>query len=172
MDEGRYLVCDFNDDPIITIGIHTRSCIECFEEALRNSYHTIIVSLYDITLAQRCELVELCKALRRQKELKNTPILALMAVPQRNILEDLHADIGPIHVAFDPDHLTISENNLASSQVRRCCRYLGYIDYDESREMVVCRAYLSRLVLGKQKQIALCTTESHVKCEYYLHPRS
>ena len=40
------------------------------------------------------------------------------------------------------------------------------------QELVVCGAYLDRLVLESVRRHHVCESEDHLRCDYFLKPRS
>ena len=51
------------------------------------------------------------------------------------------------------------------------CPYINYVCISRRREMLYCRAYCNRLVLGPYLLNAYCETADHSSCPYYLQPQ-
>jgi hypothetical protein len=133
-------------------------------------------------IQQRDALVELCVVLKRNTRTRKAPLLALLHERHRGLIEDLK-QAGVDFVKF------IAETALRSSlmvnmidglgpedrverQLSRLCPYLHYDALDACREMTVCGAYLDRMVLGAPWRQKVCETKHHLRCEYFLNPRS
>ena len=171
MENNELLLCDFNETPVIGNAVHARSSLACFDAALSGRWRQIILSFCNTAIHQRGELIDLCAALRHHEAIEKLPFLVLLPAPHRLVLEQL-CRIDLIYVRYTIDTSMVTEEDSVRYHAHRCCSFLNYIQYDEYREMVVCGAYRNRLVLGLQKQFDFCSTDAHMNCKYYLHPRN
>jgi hypothetical protein len=164
-----------------TSGDVVSSPIACLAKALDGKPRIIVIHFAEPANGEREPLVELCGVLKRNSRTKRTPILALLHSRHRKLLEDLE-QAGVEYVKYVGDTPlnsllmngligTPGPDDLLERQLARVCPYLHYSPIDSEREMVVCGAYLDRLVLGKKWLHMLCEHEAHLRCEYFLNPR-
>lgn len=159
----------------------TASPIRCLDRATEEHPGFVVIRFTDDLISERRILVELCAALKRNKNSRESQILALLPTKHRLLLEELkQAGVDYIWIEESPgleypylpgliNH--ISENNSPERLLSPLCPYLNHARIAEDHEMTVCGAYLDRLVLAGKRLHELCETEAHHQCDYFLKPR-
>ncbi len=157
------------------------SPVECLAKAIDDKPSIIVIHFAEPAMREREALVELCGVLKCRSFTQGTPLLALLHFRHRRLLENLsqagvdyvkYIDETPLNSPLMNGLIeSLGPNDLIERQLARVCPYLRYTPIDAEREMVVCGAYLDRLVLGRKWLRDLCEVETHQRCEYYLNPR-
>jgi hypothetical protein len=180
----RFLLCNIAGgiaDPSSPEEEWVASPIQCIDKAIDWKPEIIVVSFGQMPIGDREALIELCTTLKRNSQIKQCPVVALLHSKHRKLIEDLERS-GVDYVRY------IGDAKLSSSMVREIiedlrpgdrleqrmemlCPFLHYSKIDSQYEMTVCGAYLDRMVLGGHRLHDLCETEDHLQCEYYLNPR-
>lgn len=155
--------------------------IDCLHEAAEHTYDLVAIFSEHRSL-QRCgALIELCSGLKGNPLTMRIPLLCLLPIKQRQLLERLQ-DVGVEYVMFydprDPDLKNHIETSLVdwpeecklSKVLSNICPHINYFPIIEDKEIIYCRAYRNRLVLGSYRLRHLCETSSHKTCEYFNSP--
>lgn len=157
------------------------SPVQCLDKAVDAKPGLIVIRIGDMPIRERDTLVELSATLKRNRHTRNCPVLALLHTKHRKLLEDLNR-AGVAFVKF------IGDCALGSDQMRQIidalgpsdrlepvletiCPFVHYRQIDSKHEMVLCGAYLDRMVLGGGRLHGLCETIDHLHCAYFLNPR-
>jgi hypothetical protein len=160
------------------------SPITCLNEVTRRPFDMVAVSFHQVTLKERKALVDLCSALRTNPHSEGTLLLCLVPSRHRDLLAGLK-DAGVRYVMFleSPDLdwslagrlQSFAENRSGAfpmdSILEEICPYIHYVPISRRREILYCRAYFSRLVLGPYLLNLYCETSNHIHCPYFLEPR-
>lgn len=174
----KTLICCPGDSPIISPKgcDQTYSPIQCLEKAFSCDYELIFIQFTTQTIKQRYELVELCAVLKQHQRTKQIPIMALLPSWQRALIEKLnnisidYAKIinGQINTIFSQK---LSDDDLVSHILNKLCPYLEYQPIDPSREIVLCKAYYSRLVLSRNRLCQICHQTDFKTCPFFKAPK-
>ncbi len=179
----RYLMCDTwgQIEPELEGGEWVRSPIRCLDRAVEGKPDIIVVRFWQIPIREREALVDLCATLKRNSYTRKTPVLALLHAKHRGLMEALERAGVDFARFFGERSLNsgqmieiidgVSAEDRVKRQLTMLCPYLHYDAIDESREMIVCGAYLDRMVLGGNWLHEVCETGEHLHCPYYLKPR-
>lgn len=157
------------------------SPVECLAKAIDIKPSIMLIHFAESAIREREALVELCDVLKHNSHTRATPLMALLHTRHRKLLESLR-QAGVDYAGYlnttpmDLSHLAglienLGPDDLLERQLERICPFLHYSPIDDEREIVVCGAYLDRLVLGRKCLHENCECETHLRCEYYLHPR-
>jgi hypothetical protein len=176
-------LCDISEEAELqwTDGEMVRSPVRCLDKAVDGDPDIIAVRFARMPIPEREALVELCTVLKRNSRTRRIPILALLHVRHRKLMEELDqagvdyikfigeapSSLPPITELFD----ALGPEDLLERQLALVCPYLHYSAIDARREMIVCGAYLDRMVLGGKWLHDVCESESHLRCDYFLNPR-
>ncbi|BBO76202.1 hypothetical protein DSCW_36190 [Desulfosarcina widdelii] len=157
------------------------SPIQCLYKAFEHKPKIIVISFIRTSIQERETLVELSAALKRNSHTNQSIVLALLVTKHRKLAKDLKRAkvdyvrcIGDAKLDSNLVREIIHDLGPADSLDRvleTLCPFLNYSKIDSQREMMVCGAYLDRMVLGGRRLHELCETEDHPYCEYYQHPR-
>ncbi len=176
MKKEKFLICDITRTITGGGGCEVESSpVLCLDTAITGLYDLVLVNFCSVELRDRERLSNLCRALKHH----DIPVLALLCIPHREILETLK-DIGTEYSGCEKKYLkngivTISVDdglNSTASILDECCPYLAYVEFSNQEEMAVCGACQNRLVLGHKIQLEKCTRKEHTHCTYFLSPRS
>jgi hypothetical protein len=179
-----FLLCDptGNNDLSTPEEAWASSPIRCLDKAVDENPRIIVVRFAQVPVQERETLVELCAALKRNSHTRDYPVLALLRSRHRKLIEDLERakldyvcyvdDAGLESTRIREIIEGLGPENRAERQLARLCLYLHYDAIDARREIIVCGAYLDRMVLGGRWLHEVCETEKHLQCEYYLNPRN
>jgi hypothetical protein len=140
-----------------------------------------VIRFGEMEIPERAALVELCGALKHNRLTHQTPVLALLPVKHRKLMEDLER-AGVDFVRFMGEETLsaslmieiidgLGPDDRAEHQLQVVCGYLHYDIIDTRHEITVCGAYLDRMVLGGKYLHEICQTEKHLQCGYFLNPR-
>lgn len=166
-------------------GERVHSPVECLHKAVDGHPRLIVVRFPDTSIRKREPLLELCAVLKRNTHTWRIPILALLGARHRRMMEDLDR-AGVEYVRFPGEKLQAESGamgtaavieepgpgDLLKRQLALVCPHLHYSPIDAQRELVVCGAYLDRLVLESVWRHRVCESEEHRRCDYFLKPRS
>lgn len=150
------------------------SPVDCLDKAITYSYDLIVISFYGINMESRYLYIDLCSALREH----DLPVLVVMDVPHREILSELQ-DKGVLfyetltredngNYRLDISLLPTFKN--LSAVLNQFCPMLHYIHYDYE-ERILCGMCNDKLVLGKQQQREICSSEEHLNCSFFTKER-
>ena len=157
------------------------SPIQCFDKAVDMNPELIAVRFGQMPVGESGILVELITALKRNSHTRRRPVLALLHSKHRKLLEEIHL-AGADFVRYvgetmlDPPRLNqiidgLNPDDRLAAHLAVLCPFLHYNSMDSRHELIVCGAYLDRMVLGGDRLHQLCETEDHRQCEYFLNPR-
>ncbi|MBU1700973.1 MAG: hypothetical protein KJ970_20895 [Candidatus Eisenbacteria bacterium] len=181
--QGQVLWCDPACDPGVNCpGVtFVTSAIRCLDQAVDGHPQLIVIHFGHVTIDKRGLLVELAEALKRNSHTSSCPVLALLSSRHRSLLESLEiAGVDSARYTEDESEgrrtpLEISHglgaDDRLSHRLEAVCPYLRYREIDADRELIVCGAYLDRMVLGGHRLRKICETKDHCDCQYYLNPR-
>jgi len=181
----RILICDtvgkvagvaFPDEQRVS------SPIQCLSTALSSIPDFIVIHFGSASIQERTALVELAVALKQNCHTCESPVLALLKLKHRRLVEDLAGAgvnylkiVGDVELSSKPLHdflQNLGPGDSPLQHLRILCPFIHYSKTDSRHEMSVCGAYLDRMVLGGRRLRELCQTENHIHCEYYLNPRT
>lgn len=178
------IVCDIADQGAValfpTMEV-VKSPIICLVRSIEQRPELMIVRFSQNSARDRRYLLELCAALKRISRSWGGSVLVLLPAMHRRLLEELDAAkvdyVGfETGTALEPENLTMCLAQPDSrTSPRHClqvlCPFLHYLPISGEHEMVVCGAYLDRLVLGGNRLHQLCETKKHYHCDHFLSPR-
>jgi len=180
----RFLLCDITGnvgDFALANDEWVSSPIQCLDKAVDTDPNFIVIRFGQMPFGECEALVELGIALKRNSHTQKCPILALLHSKHRKLLEDLgQAGVDFVkyvgETALDSTRIrTILEglgpDDRLDRHLKEVCAYLRYSVVESQHELAACGAYLDRLVLGSRQLNAICKTENHLQCEYFLNPR-
>ena len=164
--------------------VQMSSVVKCMTEAVSGAYDLIAVVIDRDNDLSSDEFLALCGALKSDRLTRNTPVLAVLATGNPEILRKLD-QAGADYVLCLPeesrlpslDLLLETANKLDAADVPRLvlektCPFLHYTRLESGKELVSCGAFSDMLVLGRQKINGLCTTSGHKSCPYFLAPKT
>lgn len=180
----RFLVCD----PTGNVGemeppgeTWVFSPVLCLDAAVERELSLVAVRFGNLSLPEREHMVELCIALKHNRYSRDIPVLALLSSRHRQLLEELdQAHVDYIRYfgedRLDEEYLqaimgTLGPEDRPSHRLSELCPFLRYNRIGRSEELIVCGAYLDRLVLGGHRLHNICETDEYQCCEFYLNPR-
>jgi hypothetical protein len=152
------------------------SPIQCMEKAFTDDYVLIIIQFARQPMKYQDALIELCAALKRHPRTKSIPIAAILTAIHRRLLEKLN-NISVEYAKIVSDSLNeadirnLTATNSVSCLLARLCPYLEYQPIDPIREIVVCRAYFSRLLLSGNRLNQTCYQPDFQNCPYFQLPQ-
>lgn len=168
---------DFNGRFLEDLTI-VNSPVTCLQKAVRNSYDLIVIFQNFRSLKARFALIKLCSKLKKNPETGQIPLLCILAVKHRGVLEQLR-NVGADYARFFDQDNPISKNELAAlvespsencrieRVLSRICHYINYFPISRHQEIMYCGAYRNRLVLGPQRLQNICETKNHKNCQYF-----
>ena len=162
-------------------GVVTRTPLACLNEATGGDYGLIVVSFSTRTVSARGETIELCKYLKNNPLTTRTPLVVTMEVPHRGIAVALKnsgvelLEVRSPEAPVDPERLkSLVHGGEASIYIdrvlTRMCPFLNYNPVDDQRELITCRAYRNRMVLGGRRLHEVCEVSDYSHCDIFLHP--
>jgi hypothetical protein len=181
----RYLLCDpegrFEESALLEAE-SVSSPIRCFDRAVDGGPRIIVIHFSPMPIGNRDALVELAAALKRNRHTRQCPILALIHMKHRKLLEDLSqarvdfarwiADGAPSPSRLQEIIDGLGPADRLERHLSQVCPFLHYSPVDACHELTLCGAYLDRMVLGGTSLHETCETENHLGCEYFQNPRS
>ena len=178
-----FLVCDLSGgiDYSSPDEAWVASPIQCLYKAVEHKPKIIMISFIRTSVQEREALVELSAALKRNSHTNQSNVLALLLSKHRKLAEDLKRAkvdyvrcVGNAKLDSNLVREIIQDLGPVDSLDRvleTMCPFLHYSKIDSQREMMVCGAYLDRMVLGGRRLHELCETGDHIYCGYYQHQR-
>lgn len=186
-DNNNYKILFFNS----TLGIDVptfknltlvNSPIDCLHKATENIYDLVAIFHEHRSHIEYDALVELCSALKRNIHTMHIPLLCLLPLKHRKLIEHLQ-DAGVEYVMFynprDPNLKNHIETLLVDSPeeckigkiLSDICPRINYFPMSGHKEILYCGAYRNRLVLGSYRLRHLCETSNQKSCEYFNFPK-
>ncbi len=179
----RFLLCDpGNSDDFSIPGMERLSGpIRCLDRAVAGNPAFIAVCFRPVRKRESENLVELCAALRRNPHTRKIPLIALLPCRHRELLESLE-NAGVEYVRHREQRLTDPEQMHSMMEemgpedsigyhLAELCPHLRYRPMEPDQEIILCAAYLERMVLGGSRLHDICESPTHSGCEYFLKPR-
>ncbi len=174
----KTLVCDIaaGDRFCLDNRDQTSSPVQCIEKALSENYELIVIYFPARPIKQRDALIELCALLKRNDHTCRIPVLALLPVKHRALLEKLSevkVEYAKIinHESVANTYQHIDARDAVSTVLSGWCPYIAYQPIDRHRELVVCGAYYSRLVLSGNRLARTCQHPDFKSCPYFQSPK-
>lgn len=146
------------------------------EKAFIGNYDLFVIQFATQTIKQREALTELCAVLKRHHPTRHIPIIALLPSKHRRLLEILNT----ITVEYakitngqtdETSIRAITPADCISRILAELCPFLEYQPIDARREMAVCKAYYSRLVINGMRLDQLCQRPDFQLCPYFQSPK-
>ncbi|MDA3895590.1 MAG: hypothetical protein PF482_05515 [Desulfobacteraceae bacterium] len=174
----KTLICDISErNTVYSKGWDkTTSPIQCMEKAFTENYALIVIQFAAQTIKQRYALIELCAVLKRNQQTHHIPIMALLPIKHRLLLENLskvNVEYAKIITdqADEKDIRYFDTEDSLSRHLSGLCPFLEYQAIDSSREMTVCKAYYSRLVITGNRLKQTCHHPDFKICPYFQLPK-
>ena len=186
-DNNNYKILLFNS----TLGVDARTCknpilvnspIDCLHKATENTFDLVAI-FHEYRLFRECDaLVELCSTLKRNIHTMHIPLLCILPLKHRKLLEHLQ-DAGVEYVMFhnprDSDLMNHMESLLVDLSeeckidriLSDICPHINYFPISRHKEILYCGAYRNRLVLGPYRLRHLCEISDHKICQYFKCPK-
>lgn len=152
----------------------------CLDRAGRGNGNIVVVNFCDIAAGQYTSFVEFISIMKNGPA-SDHPIVALLRLRHRVLLDALAtagADFALMLGERAPDSQylqnalrTLGPEDRIEHHLNHICPHINYSMIDSRLELVLCGAYLNRMVLGESRVHATCATKAYRSCEYYLNPR-
>jgi hypothetical protein len=171
-----------NDGGAFKKSTHVTNPVDCLHAAAENSFDLVAIFNKHKSLQECGALLELCATLKRNTQTMHMPLLCLLPLKHRQLLERLQ-NAGVEYVMFydprDPDlkhHIDAAladwpEACTLSRILSNICPHINYVPISGHKEIIYCKAYRNRLVLGSYRLRHLCETSNHKICEYFNAPK-
>lgn len=159
------------------------SPMSCLDEAASKRFAGILIYHSARKMRERQALIELCSGLCENPLTRFTSMGVSLDCRNRELICRLraagieHLDIRLPSKAVDPrkmwERLSAHDCSLKIDfHLARLCPFLHYRPISSQSEMITCKAYCNRMVLGGRRLREVCQTESHLMCEFYRRPRT
>lgn len=183
-DKAKILVCQLDErvETAKSTGV-TVTCnpLSCLNAATTAPYGLIVLSFSIRSIRARSEIIELCTCLKINPMTRKIPLFASIDRWHRGMagrMKDAGLDFMDVRQSqnqIDPEHISdlILETRLSVHMERvmsRLCSFLNYKPVNGCSELITCGAWHNRMVLGGKRLHAVCETENHLYCEYFLNP--
>jgi hypothetical protein len=156
----------------------TLSPLQCLNRA--GAGGPILVVFSTATRIQRNEMLELVGMLKNNASTRRQEIIALLSSRHRELIEAL-AGKGTDFIVVrseipDSDGIDsmlreLSIKDAPQRHLQEMCPYIEYMPFDSDGELMVCKAYKRRLVIGPARMHSMCEQAVHAGCEYFMSPR-
>ena len=186
-DNRNYKILLYNstlepDDQVLDEFASANSPAACIQKATSNTYDLIAIFHNDRSLKERFALVELCSILKKNYHSRHIPLLCLLPSIHRGLLEQLHnvqVEYARFYDPGDPSSQDQFQSLLARPSedctiekiLSAICPHINYFPISRHQEMLYCRAYRNRLVLGPHRLKHACQTINHQNCQYFKCPK-
>jgi PleD family two-component response regulator len=177
------LICDIKETDLKgeqSNRLYTTSPLQCLNQAVQNLPGIILVYISQESLQRHKDLLELCTVLKSNRLTKAIPIIALMDLKNRTLIESLK-DAGVEYVRYETASRPgmedlkrfppVSEQDRIENRLKELCPFLQYKPIDSTHEMTVCTAYYGIWALGFRRLHAICENEQYKECPYYKNPK-
>lgn len=174
-----FIYCDLTRDFAETLPM--LDALQCLQKAMHKTPEIIIIRFGRISRKETDRLLELISILKESHVTRAIPVLVLLTENHRILLEQLnrvqadyvihigHTELNP--GVIDGMLARLDDNDRTAVCLAAVCPYIHYDRINATREIIVCRAYLNRLVLAGHRLHEICETVNHQSCEYFLNPR-
>lgn len=178
------LICELTENPEIVASektIITHTLLTCLSEATQRDFGLIIIHFHTRPISARAGIIALCSCLKNNSLTGQIPLFALMHTLHRDVIVRMkHAGVSFMNIS-SPEQPIYSKEMLSlirrddpsiriGSFAAKLCPFLNYNPIDDRVELITCRAYRNRMVLGGKRLHDICETENHLHCEYYQNP--
>lgn len=183
--QTRMLICQLSENQEIVTSENvtmTSTLLTCLSEATQRDFELILVNFSTRPISKRSGIIELFTCLKNSHLTGETPLFASMETLHRDMIVKMKnagvnfLKIHPPKATIAPEQmLRVIQSKDASVGIdrflARLCPFLNYSAIDDQVELITCRAYRNRMVLGGKRLHEICETEGYLHCEYYLNPR-
>ena len=176
----KLLICNMGGI-IDAEGQTAESPLQCMQAAMEGRFDRLIIIIGPQKIRERSACLELCRLLKKSATCRESPMVVLMPVKHRLLLESLF-QAGVDYVRFiGQESLSAEELHRLAAQaddscwparvLQEICPHIHYREIDARRELSLCAADRCRLVLGSARLSGLCEIPDHRYCHYFLNPK-
>lgn len=183
--EKPILICQLMENSAIVESDEvtiTRNVLTCLNETTQGNFALIMICFSTRLVFINNDVIELCRCLKNNPLTREKPVFALADIPHLGVAVQMReAEVDFMEIrradkAVEPKYLMglvlKDDGSIRMDRVlARMCPFLSYIPVDERCELITCRAYRNRLVLGGRRLHEICETADHSHCEYFINPR-
>lgn len=156
--------------------------LTCLSTATEKHFGLIIICFSVRMIPAWESLLTLCECLTKNTHTKNIPVLGFSDVPHRGLICKMadagvkYAKIQESAALIDPEALLyLVQINTPSVQIKKIlnlfCPFLDYAPIDDRCELITCKGYRNRLVLGGARLHEVCETGNHLHCDYFINAK-
>lgn len=161
----------------------THDVLTCLNEATGMPNGVIIICFSVRQISVRNDILNLCKCLSKNHLTCKLSVFASIDIPHRELAQKM-ADAGVGFMEVRQSEAPIDDTRIMqlvqtddpSIQIERLldtlCPSLHYQPIDDHCELITCKHYRDRMVLGGKRLHDVCENANHLHCDYFLNPRS